>query len=116
MPAEGFARRPTPELNRVFHQQHRDSRLKPPKGKLSETHFRLIRIIERHSEEELFTRQHYHWTGSTSPGSYLTSALPVPLRMGIEDLAQVHPQPACSLAWNTPKAFHGAISSLKVLE
>ena len=76
MPAEGFAWRPTPELNRVFHQQHRDSRLKPPKGKLSETHFRLIRIIERHSEEEFFTRQHYHWTGSTSPGDYLTSALP----------------------------------------
>ena len=76
MPAEGFTWRTTPDLNRVIHQKHQDSQLESLRDELSGTHSMLITIIERHSDEELFTRQHYAWTGSTSLASYLTSALP----------------------------------------
>jgi hypothetical protein len=31
-------------------------------------------IIEKHTDEELFTKKKYAWTGTTSLGSYLISA------------------------------------------
>jgi hypothetical protein len=30
-------------------------------------------LIERHSDAELFTKEHYAWTGRTSLGAYLVS-------------------------------------------
>ena len=35
---------------------------------------KVFSIIEKHTEEELFTKKKYKWTSSTSLGSYLISA------------------------------------------
>jgi hypothetical protein len=35
---------------------------------------KVFSIIEKHTDEELFTKKKYKWTGSTSLGSYLISA------------------------------------------
>lgn len=35
---------------------------------------KVFPIIEKHTDEELFTKKKYKWTGSTSLGSYLISA------------------------------------------
>jgi hypothetical protein len=33
-----------------------------------------MKIIQKHSDKELFTKKLYIWTGSTSMGSYFVSA------------------------------------------
>lgn len=37
------------------------------------SHAEVMALIEAHSDEELFTRKRYAWTGSTSLGAYLVS-------------------------------------------
>jgi hypothetical protein len=34
----------------------------------------MIELIGKHTDEELFTKKRYGWTGSTSLGAYLVSA------------------------------------------
>ncbi len=74
MPAEGFTWKTTPQLNTVILEQCQTAALSVMRKKLRQSHENLIELIELHSNEELFVKQHYSWTGSTSLGSYLTSA------------------------------------------
>ncbi len=39
------------------------------------SHKDVLSLIETFSNEELFTKQHFDWTGTTSLGSYCVSAL-----------------------------------------
>jgi hypothetical protein len=41
---------------------------------LKDSHQKMMAIISGHSDEELFTKKRYKWTGSTSLGSYAVSA------------------------------------------
>jgi hypothetical protein len=42
---------------------------------LKESHNRLIASVENHSNEELFEKKRYAWTGTTSLGAYFISSL-----------------------------------------
>jgi hypothetical protein len=42
--------------------------------KLNQSFTEVQKIITNHSDDELFTKKKYAWTGSTSLGSYLVSA------------------------------------------
>lgn len=75
MPAPGFTWRETPALNAVIWEKHQASQLEKIMNQLDKTHRRLTDLIKSHSNRELFTKKHYAWTGSTSLGSYLTSAM-----------------------------------------
>ncbi len=41
---------------------------------LAASHARVLGLIGQFSDEELFTRKHFGWTGSTSLGAYCVSA------------------------------------------
>ena len=43
------------------------------KKMLLDSHKKVLALIERFSNEELFTNKHFSWTGSTSLGSYCVS-------------------------------------------
>jgi hypothetical protein len=43
-------------------------------------------LIEKHTDEELFTKQKYKWTGTTSLGSYLVSATSSHYDWGIKQI------------------------------
>ena len=74
MPAKGYTWRMTPELNFAIWSKYQRVSLKRIRSDLLVSHGELIGIMEKHTNAELFTKRRYSWTGSTSLGSYLTSA------------------------------------------
>ena len=74
IPAEGFSWRTTPALNDMLRARHRTTPLATALGELSESHRAIHGLIESHTDEQLFTKQYYPWTGSTSLGAYFVSS------------------------------------------
>lgn len=74
MPAEGYTWRTLPELNRAIWKKYQDMSLATARKGLDETHQQIQSMIAGHSEEELFTKKYYLWTGSTSLAAYFISA------------------------------------------
>ncbi len=74
MPAKGYTWKTTSELNRWIWEQYKEVSLVEAKNKFKASFLELREIIESHSNEELFEKKRYKWTGSTSLGSYLVSA------------------------------------------
>lgn len=75
MPAPGYTWKTVPELNLKIWQDFQNTSLSEIRFKLQKSHEKLTIIIEKHSDRELFEKKYYAWTGSTSLGSYLVSAL-----------------------------------------
>ena len=71
---EGFSWRTTPELNAGFWKEYQGVSLDEAKRLVWESHGKVMEIIKSHSNDELFHRGVYKWTGSTSLGAYLVSA------------------------------------------
>lgn len=74
MPAKGYTWKDTPALNRKIWEGNLNTSLTEIRKKFEKSHFDVHAIIERHSNDELFDKMKYKWTGSTSLGSYLVSA------------------------------------------
>jgi hypothetical protein len=73
MPAPGFSWKDTPALNRQIWEDCQLEDLKSVQRQLRESYRKVYKLSESHSEEELFTKKRYPWTGSTSLGAYLIS-------------------------------------------
>lgn len=73
MPAEGYTWRTLPDLNKVIWEQYLNRDLATVRPLFENSHQQVQACIERHSDEELFTKKLYPWTGSTSLGAYLVS-------------------------------------------
>lgn len=71
---EGFNWRTTPELNFEFWNEYQSVSLDEAKRLVKDTHQRVMDIIKSHSNDDLFKKKVYDWTGSSSLGSYLVSA------------------------------------------
>ena len=63
-----------PEMNVGFWEKHRSTPYDKAKEWLLESHGAVAALIEGFTDEELFTKQHFSWTGTTSLGSYCVSA------------------------------------------
>ena len=74
MPAPGYTWKTTPQLNEKIFQDHKNESLDLVFQNLRSSHSKVQGMIEKHSDEELFTKKQYPWTGSTSMGSYFVSA------------------------------------------
>ena len=74
MPAPGYTWKMTPQLNQWIWEQYRETDLSDVKKQLNQSYSKIQQIIENHSNEELFEKKRYKWTGSTSLGAYLISA------------------------------------------
>ena len=74
MPAKGYSWKTTPELNRAIQRKFNNTSLNQVREELEKSFREIQQIISRHSNEQLFTKKKYKWTGSTSLGSYLVSA------------------------------------------
>lgn len=73
MPAPGYTWKTTPDLNAHIFEKNKDIPLTEILGLLESSHQEIMAVIERHTNEELFTRKYYAWTGATSLGSYTVS-------------------------------------------
>ena len=74
LPAPGYTWKTTPELNRHINSLYQDKSLIEIRQLLDDSFQNIQALIDRHSEQELFTKKYYPWTGSTSLGAYLISA------------------------------------------
>jgi hypothetical protein len=74
IPAEGFTWLTLPALNRQIYEQYKGTELKKAIEMLKKSHQSMIALIEKHSNDELFTKKMYPWTGTTSLGAYFISA------------------------------------------
>jgi hypothetical protein len=73
VPGPGYTWRTLPDLNRVIWQRCQDVDLVTTRADLDRSHRAVRALIESRTEEELFGKRHYAWTGTTSLGAYLVS-------------------------------------------
>ncbi len=74
MPAEGFTWAQTPALNEQIRADAAGERWDEVCDRLRDSHARIMTVLSGYSDEDLFARKRYRWTGSTSVGSYAVSA------------------------------------------
>lgn len=73
MPAKGYKWSDLPALNKIINETYQKTSLEEGYKLLKKSHKQVVKIISSHTNEELFTKKMYSWTGSTSLGAYLIS-------------------------------------------
>lgn len=63
-----------PQMNVEFWAKHQSTPLDDAVAKLLTSHADVMRLIESFTDEELFVKRHFPWTGTTNLGSYCISA------------------------------------------
>lgn len=63
-----------PQMNIGFWEKHQATPLKDAINFIQESHSEIMELISLFSDEELFTKKYYPWTGTTSLGSYCISS------------------------------------------
>ncbi|MDR2540716.1 MAG: ClbS/DfsB family four-helix bundle protein [Candidatus Peribacteria bacterium] len=71
---EGYTRKTYPQMNIVFREKHQNTPLEKAKQLLEESHHQVLLMIQKHTNDELFVKKFYSWTGTTSLGGYCISA------------------------------------------
>ncbi|GAB5408567.1 MAG: ClbS/DfsB family four-helix bundle protein [Balneolaceae bacterium] len=74
MPAKGYTWKMTADLNREVWKKYNTVDLNEVKRMLDNSYFELLKLIKYHTNEELFEKKRYKWTGSTSLAAYFISA------------------------------------------
>lgn len=74
IPAKGYTWKTVPDLNREIWKMYTSTDLADIKKKLEASYKKVYQLIDAHSNDELFEKKRYSWTGSTSLGAYLVSA------------------------------------------
>lgn len=78
--------RTTPTLNQEIWTQDQGTELEAIRENLADSHTAVVALIGEFTNEELFTKAHFPWTGATSLGSYLVSAAPSHYEWAIKKL------------------------------
>jgi len=55
-------------------ENYQNVTLNEAKKMLAKSHAEVMKRLKQHSDEELFTKKYYDWTGTTNLGSYFISA------------------------------------------
>lgn len=74
IPGEGHTWRETPAINAEIRERYLGTSYADAVDLLAGSHARGLGVIASHSDDELFTRGRYAWTGSTTLGAYFVSA------------------------------------------
>ncbi|MFX0140983.1 MAG: ClbS/DfsB family four-helix bundle protein [Candidatus Hodarchaeota archaeon] len=64
------------DLNVEFWKKHQKTSLENAKEMIKTSHNAALNLVKPFSNEELFTKKHFDWTGTTTLGSYCVSAMP----------------------------------------
>ena len=63
-----------PDMNVAFWEKHQATTLPKAKGLLKDSHAEVMELLDHFSQEELFSKQSFSWTGTTTLGAYFISA------------------------------------------
>lgn len=61
------------DMNVEFREKHQSTPYEEAKILLQDSHGKVMTLIEQFSDEELFEKKHFPWTGTTNLGSYCIS-------------------------------------------
>ena len=75
IPAPGFSFKDTPALNEKLYRENQDLDCTEVMASLAQSHRQVIALVANHTEDELFTRQYYPWTGTTTLGAYFIGSM-----------------------------------------
>lgn len=70
----GYNWKTYPQMNLEIWREHQKTSLEEAKRTLQQSHDQVLKMINSHSNEELFVKKHYSWTGTSSLGAYCISA------------------------------------------
>ncbi|TVQ26518.1 MAG: DfsB family protein [Spirochaetaceae bacterium] len=73
IPAEDVTWQTLPLLNRRIYEKYKGTDLNRALTLLRGSHEEVMALIRKHTDDELFTKKRYPWTGTTSLGAYLIS-------------------------------------------
>lgn len=74
MPAKWYTWKTIVELNQKIWEKYQSTNLEESKRLFQQSFLEIRHIIENHTNEELFEKKRYKWTGTTSMWSYLISS------------------------------------------
>jgi hypothetical protein len=63
-----------PQMNVAFWEKHQQTLLDDAKRLLRASHEQVMKLIDTLTDQELFAKKHFSWTGTTNVGSYCISA------------------------------------------
>ncbi|QMV14677.1 ClbS/DfsB family four-helix bundle protein [Vibrio spartinae] len=64
------------QMNIEFWEKHQATELLAAKHLVQESHDAVLELAKGFTDEALFTKQYFNWTGTTTLGSYCVSAMP----------------------------------------
>ena len=73
IPSLGYTWKTLPDLNRAIQKKYENASFMEVRKLLDASYNSVQELIEKHSDQDLFEKKKYKWTGSTSLGSYLIS-------------------------------------------
>ncbi|MFY0652757.1 MAG: ClbS/DfsB family four-helix bundle protein [Cyclobacteriaceae bacterium] len=74
IPAKSYTWKTVPELNYQIWENYKNESLSSVLAKLNESHLLIMQKINQHTNDELFEKKRYRWTGTISLGAYLISS------------------------------------------
>lgn len=74
MPAKGYTWKTVPQLNKWIWEKYKDTPLEDAKSSIRASYKKVKALIDKHSNDELFEKRRFSWTGFTSLGAYFISA------------------------------------------
>jgi len=89
IPAEDVTWQKLPVLNHRIWEKYKGTELKKAIALLKKSHKDVMGLVEKHTEEELFTKKKYEWTGTTSLGAYFISSLSSHYDWGIKTIKPI---------------------------
>ena len=75
-----------PQMNVVFWEKHQNTSYTDAETMLKKTHKEVLALIETFSNEDLFSKGAFDWTGTTTLGSYCVSATSSHYDWAIKDI------------------------------
>ena len=75
-----------PQMNIVFWEKHQSTSYTDEETMLKKTHKEVMALIETFSNEDLFSKGAFDWTGTTTLGSYCVSATSSHYDWAIKDI------------------------------
>lgn len=75
-----------PQMNIKLWEKHQNTPYVDAKTMLEKTHHEVMDLIKTFSNEELFSKEAFSWTGTTTLGSYIISATSSHYNWAIKDL------------------------------
>jgi hypothetical protein len=73
-PAKGYTWKTLPAWNKKVWEMYQETNFETAVQLINKSHKQVLNIVNEHSNNELFEKKKYKWTGSTNMASYFISA------------------------------------------